>query len=241
MMPVKIGMNSHTRLTKNPSGSAETIASRTVAAYIATSVGMFRTNAVTISRPEERQDLHARVEPLEEAALLGDVVAEHRAAHDADGAREGLLDEAALLPLADAAAGAQRELAGDEPRRRGDVLGVCLEDVRHAVTGGLASRPRTVRFVVAEPPPPGEQPDDPDEAHEEHADEHDADERGQQVADHRMIAAVEPVAAEDGVAPEAAELVQPGRDRGQVVLREVEVLRARPRRTRRPGRAARAA
>ncbi len=51
MMPVKIGMNSHTRLTKNPIGSAETIASRTVAAYITTSVGMFRTNAVTISRP----------------------------------------------------------------------------------------------------------------------------------------------------------------------------------------------
>src|SRR5207344_3195869 len=59
-----------------------------------------------------------------------------------------------------------------------------------------------------------DQPDHPDERHEEHADEHDADERGHQIADHRVIAAVEAVSAQDRVAPEAAELVEPGRDRG---------------------------
>ena len=111
MMPVKIGMNSHTRLTKNPSGSAETIASRTVAAYITTSVGMFRTNAVTISRPRNDRILTRGSSRWRKPRCCGDVVAEHRAAHDADGPREGLLHEAALLPLADAAARAQRELA----------------------------------------------------------------------------------------------------------------------------------
>ena len=47
--PVKIGTNSHTRFRKTPSGRRLASASATVAAYIASSVGMVRTNDATTS------------------------------------------------------------------------------------------------------------------------------------------------------------------------------------------------
>ena len=46
--PVKIGMNSHTRLTKNPTGRREAAASPRVARYMATSTGMLRTTAAVL-------------------------------------------------------------------------------------------------------------------------------------------------------------------------------------------------
>lgn len=50
MIPVKMGMNSHTRLMKNPSGSPENMARISVTAYIPRSAGACRRNAVAISR-----------------------------------------------------------------------------------------------------------------------------------------------------------------------------------------------
>ena len=55
--PVKIGMNSHTRLTKNPTGRREAAASPRVAAYMATSTGMLRTRAAVISSPSRLASL----------------------------------------------------------------------------------------------------------------------------------------------------------------------------------------
>ena len=49
--PVKIGMKSHTRLMKKPSGSPYTAARTSVPTYMPTRSGMWRTRAATISSP----------------------------------------------------------------------------------------------------------------------------------------------------------------------------------------------
>jgi hypothetical protein len=54
---------------------------------------------------------------LEQSALRGDVFGEHGLAKKTRSSRERLVDEAALLAPADAAAGAQTDLTLHEPGR----------------------------------------------------------------------------------------------------------------------------
>ena len=235
MMPVKIGMNSHTRLTKKPTGSAESAASRSVPAYMASSTGMFRTSAVDDQQAEQRHDLDARVDLLQQAVLRGDVLAEHRLAHHARGAAQGLLDEAALLALADAPARAQRDLACHEPLRRG---------VAGSAPGTRTSLMRRLLRVVASGvlvPRPWKYRIRPTMREDHDRDDRDADDRRDQVADHRVVAAAEPVAAEHGMAPERAELVQPASGPPRVRTCADRGPPARPRRTRPRERGGRAA
>ena len=116
-MPVKIGTNSHTRLTKNderqrarrrraPSvDDVQPDQHRDVRA---------RATAAT-SSPSSAQQLDPRVDALQQAGLRGDVVGEHRLAQQAGAAVDRLLDEAALAALADAAARAQADLGLEQP------------------------------------------------------------------------------------------------------------------------------
>ena len=120
-IPVKIGMNSHTRLTKNderqPRRGGEHERRRV---HARRSTGMLSDERGRDEQAEQRQQLHPRVEALQQAGPRGHVVGEHRLAHqDADAADASWLDEAALPPLADAPARAQADLARQQPPRRG--------------------------------------------------------------------------------------------------------------------------
>lgn len=57
-IPVKIGMNNHTRLTKNPNGSALRTASSNVAAYNTSSAGIVCRNEPTTNNPNRGRNLY---------------------------------------------------------------------------------------------------------------------------------------------------------------------------------------
>src|SRR5215471_5524749 len=96
-------------------------------------------------RDQERQrgeQLHARLDRLQQPATDGDVVGEQRLPHEIGTAGDGLLDEAPPAAPSDAPARAQADLAAQEPFGRG---GCC-----HALAPPPARRrPTRATAVIA--------------------------------------------------------------------------------------------
>ena len=228
MMPVKIGMNSHTRLTKKPSGSARAARQQQRADVGQQQHGDVVDEPDRDQQADQRQHLRAGVEALQQARACA-----RRPPRTAPPAgprrrRRSSSRRSSLAPLADAAARAEPGLGLQQPVR--------------ASRRARASCRACVAAVVSSPRQAG------DEADEQRstsaiasADGDRADDGRHDVAEARVRSAGEAVAVEQRVAPPAGVAVEALRHGAEAVLRRGRDRPARPRRTRRRARAGRAA
>ncbi len=207
-MPVKIGMNSHTRLTKNPSGRPDATARTSVASVATDQHGQVAHEGHADQQAEDRHQLHPGVESLQQAGLVG-----RRPRRTSPGAagrrrRRSSSHEAAFLRL-------PMHPHGHSPTSgRSSQSGMAVASLMSAPRPSEVARDRRRPHLA----------DDEDRAEHRNGDDGDADHRRDHVAERRMLVVAEAVPVEEGVVPEAGVVPQPGRDGVEVVLPEVQVV-----------------